>query len=449
MPPRPRDRIQPRRRRPPRDRGIDPTATPRGISYRSHFVVFPQGSKKEWYDAFWPYLEAFRVTRGESYDDAVKVHGDLGHTVTAINAPADAVEYMRRVNPDAEFDLIQVETPAALAEIARRRVAEGRRFGPDAPVLDEPEEEPSTGPGFSIPPSATRHKLGFYVHVPRFAVELAVRVVQPRAILAHAQDASFWAKVRQISPDTFIIGREYVPPGDQQNFMNNPEQIGHDFAERVLNHEISRMRVGGRPVFDAWMSFNEAIPGPQPYGSQPTTDDIERFKRYDRFQVAFAKRLREGGFEPVGMNFATMNWAHGRDWLNYFKGTLETYNLLGFHEYGWPNMQGIGGKTGCLDYRKIMRDVRSVYGNKHTVVITECGLARLVLTGSGGDVGFRVDPAITFADYWASLRWYNEELMRDNYVLGCCLYQVGHGPNWETFELAGSPIVDWIAALGS
>lgn len=438
---RPHQRTQPRRRRPPLGRRIRSTGIPRALSYRSHFVLFPQGTRKEWYDAFWPYFEAFRSTRGESQDDAVKVHGDLGHTVTAINPDDEALEYMRSVNPTAEFDIIRAETPAALNAIALRRAAEGRRFGPD-----EPQEQP---PGFPIPPSETPHKLGFYVHVPRFAVELAVRAVKPRVILAHAQDTSFWAKVRQISPETFIIGREYVPPGDQQNFMNDPEQVGHDFAERLLNHEISRMRVGGRPVFDAWMSFNEAIPGPQPYGSAPSRDDIKRFERYDRFQVAFAKQLREGGFEPVGMNFATMNWAHGRDWLNYFKGTLETYNLLGFHEYGWPNMQGIGGKTGCLDYRKIMRDVRSVYGNKHTVIITESGLARLVLTGGSGDVGYRIDPSITFADYWASLRWYNEELMRDDYVLGCCLYQVGHGPNWETFELAGTPIIDWIAALTS
>ncbi|HBY93423.1 MAG: hypothetical protein M5U01_25255 [Ardenticatenaceae bacterium] len=448
MPPRPRHRTQP-----PRRRRIRATETPRGLSYRSHFVLFPQGTKKEWYDAFWPYFEAFRTTRGESYDDAAKVHGDLGHTITAINVPDEAIEYMRSVNPDAEFDRIAAETPEALNAIALRRVREGRRFGPDEPPgpisPGRPEERPSSEPGYPIAPSSTPHKLGFYVHVPRFAVELAVRVVKPRVILAHAQDTSFWAKVRQVSPDSVIIGREYVPPGDQQNFMNNPEQVGHDFAERLLNHEISRSRVDGRSLFDAWMSFNEAIPGPQPYGSEPSAEDIERFTRYDRFQVAFATRLREGGFEPVAMNFATMNWAHGRDWLNYFKGTLETYNLLGFHEYGWPNMQGIGGKTGCLDYRKIMRDVRSVYGNKHTAVITECGLARLALTGSGGDVGYRVDPLITFADYWASLRWYNEELMRDDYVLGCCLYQVGHGPNWETFELAGTPIIDWIASLGS
>lgn len=449
-PKRRRSRTRPSRRPPPDvgHRAIEAEEA-RAISYRSHYVVLPQGTEKSWYDAIWPYFKAYRVTRGESLDDAVKVHGDLGHTVTAVNLSDSDVAYMRALNPDITVDRIAAATPEALRTLVERRVALNRRYGPDEVEEEEPEEpeQPDDGPAYQPRPSSTPHKLGFYVHRTSYPVELAIGRIKPRVILAHAEDVSFWYKVRQLSPDSLIIGREYVTAGDQGNFMNAPEDVGRDFAVRLLNHEISRQRVNGRPLFDAWMSFNETIPGPQPYGSPPTAEDAERYRRYDRFQVAFARRLREGGFEPVAMNFATRNWAHGRDWLTYFRGTLDTYTLLGFHEYGWPTMQGIGGATGCLDYRRIMADVRRVYGNKHLVVITEAGLARLVTNPNGGDVGWRSDTPVSAASYWDSLRWYNREMMSEAYVLGACLYQVGHGPSWETFELVNTPIMEWIADL--
>jgi hypothetical protein len=55
-----------------------------------------------------------------------------------------------------------------------------------------------------------------------------------------------------------------------------------------------------------------------------------------------------------------------------------------------------------------------------------------------GDVGW-LYPGETLSEdqYWRSLQWYNAELLRDNYVIGCALFNVGHTGRWQTFRHLG------------
>ncbi|MCB0240511.1 MAG: hypothetical protein KDH08_18125, partial [Anaerolineae bacterium] len=94
---------------------------------------------------------------------------------------------------------------------------------------------------------------------------------------------------------------------------------------------------------------------------------------------------------------------------------LETHTYLGFHEYDWPTMWRLhkenieqkneGGMWLTLRYRRVMADVRRVYGDKHRVLITECGMTQGVV--GRDDVGWRADPKVSEDDYWTSLMWYN------------------------------------------
>ena len=65
----------------------------------------------------------------ESADDAAKVHGALGHTITCINAAPNTQTYLKQINPEATLDLISADTPAALRTIMSERAQSGRRFG--------------------------------------------------------------------------------------------------------------------------------------------------------------------------------------------------------------------------------------------------------------------------------------------------------------------------------
>lgn len=282
------------------------------------------------------------------------------------------------------------------------------------------------------------HKYGFHVNRTGDDVMDAIRRLKPKVIKTLEHNIDFWKKVREFHPDVFLIGRDFVPQDEQSKFVNDPKGIGRAYADKVLGLEANRTHFNGRPLFNAWESYNEVMPG-------HVGDDQKR--KYDEFQVAFGEKLRAGGFEPIAMNFATGNM-RGSDFLDHFAGTLETYKYLGFHEYDWPDMwrlhkenieqKGEEGMWLCLRYRRTMdlEGVRAKYGNKHTVIITETGMTQGV--SGGEDVGpWHESHPVPEDQYWRSLLWYNHELMRDDYVMAACLFVVGAVSPWHSFEHLG------------
>jgi len=286
------------------------------------------------------------------------------------------------------------------------------------------------------------HKYGFHVNAASGRVFDAILRVRPRIIKTLHHDVNFWRRVREVHPTVFIIGRLFTP---NQEFLSNPEDRGREFAERILREEVNRATFQGRPLYDAWESFNETIP-------ESVGPDVMR--AYDAFQVSFGQRIQAAGFEPVAMNFGTGNFL-GHHFLENFRGTLETYRYLGFHEYDWPTLWRLhmeseavnGGMWLTLRYRRTMNQVRQAYPGRHRVIITECGMTQGVHPQGVGDVGpWHPSHPILEDDYWASMMWYNDELMKDDYLLGACLFVVGAISPWESFEHLGG-IVDRLERL--
>ncbi len=296
------------------------------------------------------------------------------------------------------------------------------------------------------------NKLGFYIE--NTTVEFlrdALTKVKPPTILVHAGDRGLMREIRAgLSPDAFVIGRIFVELDEQQAWLDggDPEGRAKAFADRIINFDFGyalEKGTNGRPLIDAWMSLNESVPGPASFaGGSNAEERRQLFERrapaYDRFQVAFRERLRSAGLEAVAFNFAAGNYTDPDHYLKWFPRTLESYNYLGFHEYGWPALKpGDGVSTGALYYRTCMQGIIAKYGDRYKAIITEAGLARGYRHPEGGDVGWLYPPDTrTEAEYWESLKWYNNELCQDKYMLGACLYEVGHaGGRWETFRHLG------------
>jgi hypothetical protein len=286
------------------------------------------------------------------------------------------------------------------------------------------------------------HKYGFHVNAVGDRVFDAIVRIKPRVIKTLHHDVNFWKRVRQVHPTAFIIGRLYTP---NQEFQSDPQARGRDFAERILREEVNAANFQGRPLYDAWESFNEAIP-------ESVSPDV--MEAYDAFQVAFGRRIQAAGFEPIAMNFGTGNFL-GHHFLQHFPRTLETYRYLGFHEYDWPTLWRLhkeseaqnGGMWLTLRYRRTMNEVRQVYPNRHTAIITECGMTQGVNPRGVGDVGpWHPSHPISEDDYWTSLMWYNGELLKDDYVMAACLFVVGAISPWESFEHLGG-IIDRLERL--
>ena len=286
-----------------------------------------------------------------------------------------------------------------------------------------------------------KHKLGFHINAISTPVANAIVEIRPQLIKTLHHDTNFWKKARQLLPDTFIVGRLFTP---NQDFTDNPAKRGREFAERVLQEEVNSAEVNGKPIYDAWESFNEIMP-------ETASDDHQ--KLYDAFQVAFAEKMRTEGFESVAMNFGTGNFL-GDQFLRNFQGTLQSHKYLGFHEYDFPTLDrlhkigladGNGGMWLALRYRRIMQKVREQFPNKHTAIITELGMTQGV--SGGRDVGpWDISHPISPDDYWQSLQWYNQEILKDDYVLGACLFVVGAIHPWESFEHLGV-MLDKLAAF--
>lgn len=283
------------------------------------------------------------------------------------------------------------------------------------------------------------HKYGFHANRTGSDVLQAYKRIKPAVVKVLDPNVDFLTRLRATNPDVIIIGRIVVPLHEQERFALDPVGEGRAFADRLLRMEASNTTYQNRPLIDAWESYNEIFPESTP---------PETMRKYDDFQVAFGQKIKAAGLEPVGMNFATGNML-GHHFLNYFPGTLETYTYLGFHEYDWPTMWRLheenirekneGGMWLTLRYRRIMPPVRAVYGNKHTAIITECGMTQGVIPGRE-DIGWLAPPAVSEDSYWQSLMWYNSELMKDDYVKTALLFVVGSITPWHSFEHLGGII---------
>lgn len=291
------------------------------------------------------------------------------------------------------------------------------------------------------------NKLGFYIENSTVVgLREAIQRVRPPVILIHAGDRGLLREIRQaLSPDSFIVGRLDVTLDEQNRWLSgdNPEQAGIDFAERILAFDpgYATERVNGRLLIDAWMGLNESLSGPASFPGENISDAFrQRADRLDRFQTAMRERLLREGLEAVAFNFGAGNFTKPQHYLNWFPRTLASYKYLGFHEYGWPGLApGPNTSTAALYYRACIEGIRQRYGDRHLAVITEAGLARMYkIQDAAGDVGW-LYPADTVSEdqYWHSLSWYNDEMNKDVYVLGACLFEVGHSGKWQTFRHLG------------
>jgi hypothetical protein len=309
------------------------------------------------------------------------------------------------------------------------------------------------------------NKLGFYLEVTNTpGLADAIREVKPPTLLTHANDKGLLQEIRRwLSPETFVVGRLHLDPHVQDAWLDSddPEGKGREFAEKILDLDHGGMALergeNDRLLIDAWMSLNECVPGPASdvYRRHEGEDEAElqkrrkeieaRYNAYDRLMVAFRNRLKEKDdeLEAVAFNFGAGNFQKPDHYLNWFPRTLETYTYLGFHEYGWPALSKDlhpDTKSAAGDYQRCMKGIRERYGERFKVIITEAGLARLYkhIEHPPGDVGWLYEgDTISEDDYWRSLEWYNRLLCEDDYVLGSCLFEVGHSGNWETFRHLG------------
>ncbi len=242
-----------------------------------------------------------------------------------------------------------------------------------------------------------KSKLGLYlINLGGMDLVEYFRIAQPRIAVSMEHNLETWRACKQVSPNTFLIGRHYLDDSEQV-FVDDPEGRAQQFFDAML--PLAQQMKG---VYDAWMGYNESVVS--------SDDDAQRLSR---FYARWGDLMRAAGFVSCAYSFAT-----GNPELNYWSTLAEGLrhcDLLSLHEYSAPTMDATSTWL-CLRYRRAWDALPA--DARRPVVITECGI-------DGGPISRPQEGWRRFTDapgYLATLQWYDGELQKDEYVIGATIF---------------------------
>lgn len=284
----------------------------------------------------------------------------------------------------------------------------------------------------------TKSKLGIYViSLNGISILDYVQTAKPRVILSMDHSRDIWQKVKQISPNTFIIGRYYVEDGEQ--VFNQPETDATSFFNRMQS-EAENMR----GIYDAWMGYNESV----------VHSDLDA-ANLSRFYVKWGQLMRGAGLKSAAYSFSTGNPAAGfpkpggnGNEPNYWPLLAEgarACDYLSLHEYSAPHMQDGAGYL-CLRYRTAWNSLPA--DARKPILITETGIDGGVIPG-GADAQKGWTFFTNEDGYLYQLKWYDDNLLADDYVMGATIFTMNAWGTQGSFAVAGADkIRDYIGAGG-
>lgn len=306
-----------------------------------------------------------------------------------------------------------------------------------------PTEPPPPTPTPTLPwPSPfaepARSKLGLHVqwnNSPEI-MEL-VRRFKP-AVIKAAGDLGFLAEVNKASPSTVTVARMRE---EQMSAEGDPVQAARAFvAKNLAEYKL-------HPAVDYWEGYNEPVVR-------------ERMPWFAAFEAERVRVMASHGLRTAigGFSAGVPEWEEFAAFLPAIEAAKQHNGILTLHEYDAPRMEravgaGLPGHPGRADrgaltlrYRWWYEDFLKPRRLVVPLVISEAG----VDGGIGGRPGPQGKGWQDFTGYWAEqgmgtdgirvylaqLAWYDTELRRDDYVLGCAVFTAGAmNEDWRTFDI--------------
>ena len=298
-------------------------------------------------------------------------------------------------------------------------------------------------------------KLG--AHVLRATADLGEYIQAGPAVVKFVGD---WGVAHGISKDVLVIGRKHQADYDaqlQQATGKTPVEAARQFVQDQLATYQSNPRI------TYWEGHNE-----------PVWNTEEEMGWYAQFEVERMRLMADQGRKCVIGNFATgsPDLALWPALFPALRAARQYQAILGMHEYSCPWMWWMTGKHQLdpnsdegdegwttLRYRKIYRRHLIPHGLGNVpLAITECGIDPLVSpqpphAASGtwkqlGSFWAAHDNEPDKADYYfRQLTWYDQELQKDDYVIGATIFTWGSfGSPWSDFDVAGTDVASKLIA---
>jgi hypothetical protein len=317
----------------------------------------------------------------------------------------------------------QPPTPAPPTAVPTARPAPPTSTaGPPAPTApprptDTPRPTPPPGPtpGQRVPISKiTKWGLGVYREGNEIFDDLYA--AKPTVILLMDPTPGWARRIREWFPKAFVVGRIFRNEVSQQ--LDNPGPRGGQFADTVAQSAVPL-----KGVVDAWISYNEVT----------ARNGYEDYKRYNEFQVAFAKRLQDVHGIPAVAGNDGSGTVEPFDYPKYFADAIKASKFFGVHAYSplGSHQMRQESEWHALRYRKIHAELEQAGIKDIKMVMTESGL--------GDGWHGRVDDVLMTEDFF----WFTDELEKDPYVIGHAAYGLFGGLDgmWKTFEMKGTDIL--------
>ncbi len=322
---------------------------------------------------------------------------------------------------------------------------------PTPPKATQPPVPQATSTPVATPfPPGPPSKLGIFIGRNEPELFRLLRTGGVAVVKTLELDPNFAGEIKQVSPQTKVIGRIDLPQ-IQLNSLD-PIPAARDFVNKLMVVADDGQR---RQVFDAWEAYNEPVAG-----------NADEMKRLGDFEAERTRLLGARGIRSVIGNFGTGQppmelWEH---FLPAMQAAKEYDGWLGLHEYSAPTIYYLStrqdqgrypgvtpGDTGWLTlrYRHVYNQILRPAGLDIPLVMTELGVDGLVANRPGPADG---RGWLNFQDYWAQngyglwgpgayieqLVWYDQAMQQDSYVIGGCIYALAPPAGWHTYDIIGT-----------
>jgi len=221
---------------------------------------------------------------------------------------------------------------------------------------------------------------------------------------------------------TKVIGRVYHPES-----MDN-EMIGQGAAGAEHYFEMCRGYYQFRQYVWCWEGPNE-----------PPVRTFRERQMLAEFTSRWTELMHAHGYK-VAVWSLSVGWPNEYGDVLDLAPSLADADFVALHEYSAPEMSSQQGWL-CLRYRRTVDILREAGIRIPPVLITETGI-------DGGVISRPKTGWKTFGDrehYQQSLRWYDEEISRDDYVECATIFTSGAYSDWEDFEF-DEALSGWLSA---
>ena len=236
-------------------------------------------------------------------------------------------------------------------------------------------------------------------------------------------------------PDGLTIVRFY--PGTQgikYDLTDNPETSAQDFFKRAIYPNVKAL---GKDVY-----LFDYIQMPNEFENTPEWQGEEKMKWNGLFWLRLTELNQSLGLKTCIGSIPVGNSA-GEDFSYIIEELRQMKNMgaaLCYHSYTFHYSTDINEEIYLsLRYRQYYSyfsqnapDLLSM-----PLIISEGGVAE------NGDPYAGYLKSNKIEEYKSWLTWFDQEIRKDNYVIGVTLFQIGNDSDWGYFNL--EPIADWLS----